>query len=98
MLKLRHGLLVLAASVPCLFLLADDGADVPPVVRVVRPRFQRGEAGKPAILDEPVRLEFSIDEGEGHRFDVLCAAEDYRTSVDMGNQDGENHVEISGTL
>lgn len=98
MLTLRHGLLILAASVPCLLLFADDDADVPPVVQVVRPQFQREVVRKPVILEEPVRLQFSVDEGEGHRFDVVCVSEDYRISVDMGNQDGENHIEVSGTL
>lgn len=50
------------------------------------------------MLETPLRLEFQIDEGEGHRFDVVCAAEDYGISVDMGNQDGENHVEVTGTV
>ena len=99
--KSRIWLLVLAACVPCLLLADDDNPPLGPAprnVEVVWQHLQRPQIQQPAILDEPLRLEFQIDEGDGHRFDVVCAAEEYRISIDMGNADGENHVEITGTL
>lgn len=100
MLKLRHWLLAVAASVPCLLLLADDDAVVqdPRNVVVDWQRFQRQGPPEPVMLDEPVRLEFQFDEADSHRFDVACASEDYRISIDMVGPDNEIHVEVSGTV
>lgn len=101
MLKPRHWLLAVAAAVPCL-LLADDSAGPGPGaeprnVEVVWQGMRR-PAPEPVILERPLRLEFEINQGETHRFDVMCASEDYRISIDMGNQDGENQLQMSGSL
>lgn len=105
MLKFRPWLLALAACIPCLLLIADDADDDrEPDAAEVDWDDKDGEGwddrdwDEPVLLDEPVQLEFFIDEGDGIHLDVVCAAEDYQISIDMGNLDGENHVEIGGTI
>jgi hypothetical protein len=100
MLKSRHWLLALAVCVPCLLLIAGDDADDrdPDTVEVDWEGWDDEDEDELIILDEPLQLEFFVDEGDGVRFEVVCASEDYRVSVDMGNQDGETHVEIGGTI
>ena len=107
MLNSRHWLLGLAACIPCLLLIAGDDAERDADDRdrdAVEVELEDWndkdwddeDEDELIIFDEPLKLEFFID--EGHRFDVVCASEDYRISVDMGNQDEETHVEIKGTV
>ncbi len=45
-----------------------------------------------------LELQFTVQEGEGHSFSVLCAGDHYRASVSVGNADGETDVEVEGEL
>ena len=55
-------------------------------------------ADGPAVLAQPVKLEFVVDEGEGVGFTVLCASDEYRTSIDHSGENGENHIEVEGEV